>query len=95
MKSLEVHIVPGSLALRDAYSLVRAWYRSAADSVAVGENRFLDGARDYIASLPEPDVATEVEMKACLDEVCTNRLEFGYHETVTMSGIARAALLNE
>lgn len=95
MKKLDVTIIPGSLDLRCAYAVLRAWYRSAAASVPVGENPFLDGARDYIASLPEPEVATEEEMRQCLEEVRTNRLEFGYHESVTMSGIAHAALFSE
>lgn len=74
---------PHGITLREAYAAIRQWYRAAANTGLSDERQvgYLDMSRDYIESMPRPEVASRDVMIDYLKSVISNRLEFGYHES--------------
>lgn len=74
---------PPSITLRQAYTRVWRWYRenvSRLDATNTGEE-YKERSRRLIEHLPEPESATELEMRAVMAEVIAGLLEWDYRET--------------
>jgi hypothetical protein len=85
---------PKGISVADAYSAIRAWYKS---NVSKADARGGDYGRDsakLIRFLPPTSALNDLEQRAILREVILGYLEWGYHQSdaqYKMAAYAHAA----
>jgi hypothetical protein len=76
----EVGFGPGGIPIEAAYAAIRAWCQAHVDDPMPVRGPSA-ASRQLVAVLPEPSVASELEMRAVLGELITGNLAWAYRKT--------------
>lgn len=71
---------PANISLSEAYIKIWEWYRANLDQALAFDQEQGTNCAALIKALPEPNSATDIEIKAVLGEVRWGALEWAYRE---------------